>query len=175
MAGLAILPLRCDTRVVRPRRIEPGPGQESVWDYPRPPITVPFEGRVRVVHGGRTVVDTRRAIRVLETSQPPAFYVPADDIDTGRLTPSDHSTWCEWKGEAQYWQLDDVDDAAWSYPRPNPEFTAITDHFAFYAQKVDECWVDDERVAPNAGNFYGGWITSAVVGPFKGGPGTHGW
>jgi uncharacterized protein (DUF427 family) len=160
---------------MRPERIEPGPGQESVWDYPRPPAVVPFTGRVQVIHGGRVVADTRAAVRVLETSQPPAFYLPPADIDLARLSRSASSSWCEWKGHATYWQLDDVPDAAWSYPSPTAAFTAIADHLAFYAQKVDECWVDDEQVQPNPGNFYGGWITSSVVGPFKGGPGTRGW
>lgn len=160
---------------MRPQRIEPGPGQESVWDYPRPPAVVPFAGRVRVVHAGRLVADTVAAVRVLETSQPPAFYLPAADVDLGRLHPSAATTWCEWKGAATYWRLDDVADAAWSYPDPSPAFAAIRGHLAFYAQKVDECWVGDERVQPNLGNFYGGWITSTVVGPFKGTPGTMGW
>jgi uncharacterized protein (DUF427 family) len=160
---------------MRPERIEPGPSQESVWDYPRPPAVAPFTGRVQVIHGGRVVADTRAAVRVLETSQPPAFYLPPADIDLTRLSRSASSSWCEWKGRATYWQLDDVPDAAWSYPSPTAAFTAIADHLAFYAQKVDECWVDDEQVQPNPGNFYGGWITSSVVGPFKGGPGTQGW
>jgi uncharacterized protein (DUF427 family) len=160
---------------MRPQRIEPGPGQESVWDYPRPPAVVPFTGRVRVVHAGRVVADTAAAVRVLETSQPPAFYLPAADIDLTRLRRSTSSTWCEWKGAATYWQLDDIADAAWSYADPSPPFAAIRNHFAFYAQKVDECWVGDELVQPNPGNFYGGWITSGVVGPFKGAAGTLGW
>ncbi|MGB8861894.1 MAG: DUF427 domain-containing protein [Ilumatobacteraceae bacterium] len=158
-----------------PRRIEPKPGQESVWDYPRPPAVVPFIGRVRVVHGGRTVADTVAAVRVLETSQPPAFYFPVGDVDTTRLRASPTSTWCEWKGSARYWHLDHLADAAWSYPHPTSPFVAITDHLAFYAQKVDECWVDDERVLPNPGHFYGGWITTSVVGPFKGGAGSSNW
>ena len=160
---------------MRPTRIEPGEGQESVWDYPRPPAVVPFIGRVRVVHGGRVVADTTSAVRVLETSQPPAFYVPPGAIDMARLTRTPSRSWCEWKGGATYWQLDDVVDAAWSYATPTPAFQTITDHLAFYAQKVDECWVDDELVLPNPGNFYGGWITSRVVGPFKGDVGTLGW
>lgn len=160
---------------MRPQRIEPGPGQESVWDYPRPPAVVPFAGRVRVVHGGRVVADTLAAVRVLETSQPPAFYLPPADIDMTRLRRTSSTTWCEWKGAATYWQLDDVADVAWSYGRPTAGFEAIRDHLAFYAQRVDECWVDDELVLPNPGNFYGGWITSTVVGPFKGSPGTMGW
>lgn len=163
------------TSNMRPQRIEPGPGQESVWDYPRPPAVLPFLGRVRVVHAGRVVADTASAWRVLETSQPPAFYLPAGDIDLERLRPSLATTWCEWKGSAAYWQLDDIADAAWSYATPTPAFTPIAGHFAFYAQKVDECWVGDELVQPNPGNFYGGWITSGVVGPFKGAPGTQGW
>jgi uncharacterized protein (DUF427 family) len=136
---------------------------------------VPFGGRVRVVHAGRVVADTRRSVRVLETSQPPAFYLPPADVDLSRLTRTSGSTWCEWKGAATYWQLDEEPEVAWSYAAPTSGFVAITDHLAFYAQKVDECWVDDEQVQPNPGNFYGGWITSHVVGPFKGGPGTLGW
>ncbi|MEN9645875.1 MAG: hypothetical protein RL238_2544 [Actinomycetota bacterium] len=146
-----------------------------MWDYPRPPAVVPFEGMVRVVHAGREVARTTRAVRVLETSQPPAFYLPPDDVDLTRLTRSSGSSWCEWKGPATYWQLDGQPDVAWSYERPTPGFEAIRGHLAFYAQKVDECWVDDELVQPNPGNFYGGWITSRVVGPFKGAPGTLGW
>lgn len=164
-----------DTLDMRPQPIEPGPGQESVWAYPRPPIAVPFVGRVRVVHAGAVVADTAAAVRVLETSQPPAFYLAPADVDMDRLRPTASSSWCEWKGVAGYWQLDDIVDVAWSYTRPTAGFEAIADHLAFYAQKVDECWVEDERVQPNPGNFYGGWITSMVVGPFKGAPGTHGW
>lgn len=163
---------------MRPQRIEPGLGQESVWDYPRPPAVVPFLGRVRVVHGGVTIADTSAAIRVLETSQPPAFYLPPGDVDAGLLSPSPSGSWCEWKGQASYWSLqrpEHIADVAWSYPAPTAPFAAITGHFAFYAQRLDECWVDDERVQPNPGSFYGGWITSRVVGPFKGGTGTLGW
>ena len=121
------------------------------------------------------MADTTSAWRVLETSQPPAFYLPPADVDSARLRASPSTTWCEWKGSAEYWQLDDVPDAAWSYAHPTLPFARITGHLAFYAQKVDECWVDDELVWPNPGNFYGGWITSTVVGPFKGAPGTLGW
>lgn len=160
---------------MRIERVEPGPGQESVWDYPRPPIAVPFDGRVRVVHAGHTLADSIAAIRVLETSQPPAFYIPPGDVDFGFLSPTPSRTWCEWKGRASYWQVDDGTEVAWSYPEPTSTFTSITDHLAFYPQEVDECWVDDERVEPNPGTFYGGWITSRVVGPFKGLPGTMHW
>lgn len=109
-----------------------------MWAYPRPPIAVPFVGRVRVVHAGAVVADTIAAIRVLETSQPPAFYLPPADIDMTRLQRTSSRTWCEWKGAATYWQLDDIADVAWSYARPATGFEAITDHLAFYAQKVDE-------------------------------------
>lgn len=164
---------------VRPQRIEPGPGQESVWDYPRPPIAVATHDRVRVVHHGITIADTTRAIRVLETSQPPAFYLPKDDIAMEHLRRTASTTQCEWKGAATYWSLDigdsSVPDAAWSYEAPVPAFATIAGHLAFYARKVDECWVGDERVVANPGSFYGGWITSRVVGPFKGDPGTSHW
>lgn len=151
-----------------------------MWDYPRPPAVQPFIGTVRVVHAGQLLVETTRAIRVLETSQPPAFYLPPADIDMSRLSASSAVSWCEWKGPAAYWTLDadgpnPVADAGWSYPRPTERFEDITDYVALYAQKLDGCWVDDEQVLPNPGMFYGGWITSSVVGPFKGGPGSQGW
>lgn len=163
----------------RPPRIEPGPGQESVWDYPRPPRVERTEARVRVVHLGVVVADTTAAWRVLETSQPPAFYLPPDDVDLSLLRPSGTRTFCEWKGVASYADLEmgdvRVPDACWWYPDPNPAVASIRGHLAFYAQKVDACWVDDEQVQANEGSFYGGWITSRVVGPFKGAPGTLGW
>lgn len=165
---------------MRPKRIEPGPGQESVWDYPRPPRVEPTDAHVVVEHGGIVIADTRRAVRLLETSQPPGFYLPPDDVRTDLLVPSATRTVCEWKGPAAYWHLDlgegrRVQDVAWSYPEPWPGFEAVAGHLAFYPQRVDSCFVDGERVEPNPGSFYGGWITSKVVGPFKGGPGTMGW
>lgn len=165
-------------------RVVPGPSQESVWDYPRPPAVVPCADRVQVVHGGVTIADTTRSIRVLETSQPPAYYLPPEDVATQYLVPSASQTFCEWKGRASYWSLRVngllVPDVAWSYATPAPGFEAIRGYLAFYAQRVDECWVTHpggapERVQPNPGSFYGGWITSRVVGPFKGAPGTQGW
>jgi uncharacterized protein (DUF427 family) len=162
-----------------PERIPPGPGQESVWDYPRPPRVEPTDRRVRVELGDRVVADTTAALRVLETSQPPAFYLPPADVDLDLLRPTSRHTWCEWKGQADYWTVaagDRVAEAAaWSYSRPSPGYEAITDHLAFYPQAMDACWVGDERVRANEGGFYGGWITSDVVGPFKGGPGTMDW
>ena len=155
---------------MRPVRISPGPGQESVWDYPRPPAVEPTSARVRVVHGGVTLADTRAAVRVLETSQPPAFYLPRTDVAAEHLVPGRGRSFCEWKGAATYWTVvvgdGTVVDAAWSYERPTTRFGSIAGHLAFYARLVDECWVDDERVVANPGNFYGGWITSQVVGPF---------
>jgi uncharacterized protein (DUF427 family) len=164
---------------VEPWRIEPGPGQESVWDYPRPPAVAPTDRRVRVVHRGVLIADTRRAIRILETSQPPAFYLPPTDVAVEHLYRTRHRSYCEWKGAASYWAVQVgevvVPDAAWSYELPNRDYAAIAHHLAFYPQKVDQCWVDDELAQPNPGSFYGGWITSDVVGPFKGSPGTSGW
>jgi uncharacterized protein (DUF427 family) len=163
----------------RPARIEPGPGQESVWDYPRPPIAVPSDEHVGVRHRGRVLADTTSAIRVLETSQPPAYYLPLADVDRSLLRDSSRRTHCEWKGVAHYFDLvvddDQVPDAAWTYPSPTPRFAVLVDHLAVYPQRVDECTVDGERVAANDGDFYGGWVTSRVVGPFKGAPGTLGW
>ena len=164
---------------MRPVRIEPGPGQESVWDYPRPPALVDSTQRIRVVHAGVVLADSTASIRILETSQPPAYYLPPADVDLAALQPSTSRTLCEWKGTASYWSVraggPTVTDAAWTYASPTPRFAPITGFFAFYAQRLDECWVDDERVIANPGSFYGGWITSRVVGPFKGDPGTSGW
>jgi len=174
--------------MARPRRVEPGPGQESVWDYPRPPRAERTDSLVRVEHRGVTVAETTSAWRVLETSQPPAYYLPPEDVATELLRPAALQTFCEWKGMAAYADLvvpsdpggtggtnDVVAEAAWCYPDPVPAFAAIRDHWAFYAQRVDACFVDGERVQANEGGFYGGWITSRVVGPFKGGAGTRGW
>lgn len=153
--------------------------RESVWDYPRPPAVVPCPARVTVEHGNVVVADSDRALRVLETSHPPVFYLPPDDIGAGLLLPSRRGTRCEWKGDAVYWHLRvgglTVTDAAWSYPDPSPGFAALRGYVAFYPSKVDRCTVAGEVVTPQPGDFYGGWITSTVTGPFKGGPGTTGW
>lgn len=164
--------------MLRPQRIEPGPGQESVWDYPRPPRLEETTAHLRVEHRGVVVAETTRALRVLETSQPPAFYLPPADVDRSLLRPAALSTWCEWKGAASYADLvhgdEVVAEAAWWYAEPTAGFEPLRDHLAFYAQKLD-CFVDGEPVTANAGSFYGGWITSKVVGPFKGAPGTSFW
>lgn len=153
---------------------------ESVWDYPRPPRVEPTDRRIRVVHRGRVIVDTTRAVRVLETSHPPAYYVPLEDVVAGVVEPVRGSgTVCEWKGVATY--VDVVVDgirterAGWGYPAPRAGYEELVGRVAFYAQSLDECWVDEERVAPQQGSFYGGWITSDLVGPYKGAPGTAGW
>jgi uncharacterized protein (DUF427 family) len=161
------------------RRIDPGPGQESVWDYPRPPRLEPSTRLVRVTFNGEVVALTERAIRVLETSHPPVFYIPPEDVKMKLLERSSRSSFCEWKGKARYHTIKVGDrqspDAAWSYPEPSEMFEAIRDHLAFYPSRVDECTVDGEVVRSQPGDFYGGWITSEVVGPFKGDPGTMVW
>lgn len=160
------------------RRIEPGPGQESVWDYPRPPAVRPEPRSIRIEHGGQTLASTQRAIAVLETSHPPVYMIPRADCDMGRLTQNHRSTTCEFKGRAVYFDLQGdgpVRDVAWSYPEPARGYQDIAGHLAFYASRVDACFVGDERVQAQAGDFYGGWITKRIVGPFKGGAGTWGW
>jgi uncharacterized protein (DUF427 family) len=153
--------------------------QESVWDYPRPPRVEPTSKRIQVVLNGVTIADTTRALRVLETSHPPVYYIPSADIKVEYLAATARHTFCEFKGEASYWtiRLNDkvAENAAWSYQAPAPGYEAIKNHLAFYPGRVDACFVDGERVTPQEGDFYGGWITSDIVGPFKGGPGTWGW
>ena len=153
---------------------------ESVWDYPRPPRVEPVIERVRVVVAGVTVADTTRALRVLETSHPPTYYLPPQDVRRDLFAPGRRgASVCEWKGTAAYHTLvlpdRRVEDVAWSYPQPTAAFASIRDHLAFYPDRVDEAWVGDERATAQAGGFYGGWITSWVRGPFKGEPGTLGW
>lgn len=162
------------------RALTPGPGQESCWDYPRPPVCVPSDRLVTVRLGDHLIARSRRAIRVLETSHPPTWYVPAGDVDGAALRPSRApSTICEFKGRAEYLDVSDgagrlVRAGAWRYPAPREGFEAIAGCVAFAARDL-ECRVDGERVTPQEGRFYAGWITRDVVGPFKGGPGTLGW
>ena len=156
--------------------IEPGPGQESVWDYPRPPIAKRDARTVEVRDGRRVVASTDRAFRIMETASPPTFYIPPVDVNTEVLVPASGSSVCEWKGAARYWALasDPSKPIGWSYPRPRARFDMIKGHFSFYPGRI-ECLVDGERVRPQPGHFYGGWITDDVVGPFKGEPGTGHW
>ena len=153
--------------------------QESVWNYPRPPIAEPTTKRCRVKFAGELVADSRRAIRVLETSHPPVYYIPRADVREDLLIPSSSRTSCEFKGVASYWSLwvggKLSAEAAWSYDSPPPSFEAIRGHLAFYAGRVDACYVDEERVQAQPGEFYGGWVTSDIIGPFKGRPGSETW
>ena len=152
---------------------------EHVADYPRPPRLERDSRRVQVVLGGQTILDTTAAWRVLETTHPPSFYLPMDAFAPGSLVPSPRGSFCEWKGNANYWTVQGggkvARDAAWGYPDPSPAFLPIRGHVALYAGSMDACFVGGEKVVPQEGGFYGGWITSELVGPFKGGPGTMFW
>lgn len=159
--------------------IPPQPGQESVWDYPRPPACEPSDRHVVIEFADIILADTTRAYRVLETSHPPVYYVPPDDIQMQYLEITTRSTFCEWKGHARYYTLSVGDraelNAAWFYPDPTPSFAAMRNYIAFYPSKMDRCTLDGEAVQAQPGDFYGGWITQDVVGPFKGGLGSWGW
>jgi uncharacterized protein (DUF427 family) len=154
--------------------------QESVWDYPRPPRLELCPEPIRVLAAGLVLADTRRALRILETSHPPTYYLPPEDVRMDWLIPNPQRSFCEYKGLAHYWDLalpgHPVRAAvAWSYLDPTPAYADLSQFLAFYPSRVDECWVGDERVRPQEGDFYGGWLTSNLTGPFKGGPGTRGW
>lgn len=166
-----------------PNRIAPGPGQESVWDYPRPPRVEETSKHIEIIFNGEVIADTRRAKRILETSHPPSYYIPPEDVRVKEFFKpgwSGKSFFCEWKGAANYYTIEvngkRAENAAWFYPNPTGrQFTAIKNHIAVYPDRMDECLVDGERVTPQSGQFYGGWITKDIVGPFKGEPGTMGW
>ncbi len=162
-----------------PRRVEPGAGQESVWDYPRPPRVQGSDEVVEVVLGAVVVAWTTRALRVLETSHPPTYYLPEASFADGVLRPATGTTYCEFKGTASYFDLvaagRTASRAAWTYRQPSPGFAALVGHVAVMPGLVDRCTVDGEVVVPQAGGFYGGWITSRVAGPFKGEPDTRDW
>ena len=162
-----------------PRPDTPGPGQESVWDYPRPPRLERFRGLVTVEFAGEVIASTDRAWRVLETSHPPTDYLPREAFADSVLRDAPGQSWCEWKGQARYFDIVAgamiASKAAWSYSTPTPDFEPITDAVAVMAAQMDRCTVNGETAVAQPGGFYGGWITSGVVGPFKGGPGTAGW
>jgi uncharacterized protein (DUF427 family) len=163
-----------------PRERElPDPGQESVWDYPRPPRLEPAGVRIEIVLGGVPVVSTDAALRVLETSHPPTYYLPESDFAPGSLRPAGGGSFCEWKGQAAYYDVVAggvvAERAGWTYPAPTPPYEALAGHVAVYAAPMDRCTVDGEVARPQPGGFYGGWVTSKVVGPFKGMPGTQFW
>lgn len=162
------------------KKIPPGPGQESVWDYPRPPKLEAFSGSIRMIHQGIVLVETNRSMRVLETSHPPVYYIPPSDVQMDYFLPNpSRSSFCEWKGMAKYydlnWEGKRIPQVAWYYPNPSKNFMALADHLAFYPSRFDGCYVNDEQVQAQEGDFYGGWITSNIVGPFKGASGTWGW
>jgi uncharacterized protein (DUF427 family) len=149
---------------------------ERVADYPRPPRLEPCSRHVRVEVFGRVFCDTHTSLRVLETFHPPTFYLPPEAVDTSLLEPAPGSSFCEWKGVARYFNLMAPERgerrrrAVWSYDRPTPAFTALAGWFALYPAAAEGCWVDGEAVVPQPGGFYGGWITSGLIGPFKGDP-----
>ncbi len=163
----------------RPVPIPPQPGQESVWDYPRPAVLEPTDKHIQIICNDIVLADTRQAMRVLETSHPPTYCIPAVDIKLEYLIETPKQTQCEWKGRCRYYDVKIGDryiqQAAWLYFAPTPNFKAIHTHYSFYPALMDACYVNDELVTPQPGQFYGGWITSDVVGPFKGEPGTMGW
>lgn len=156
----------------------PGPGQESVWDFPRPPRLVADHRHVEVRVGDIIVAQSTRAVRILETASPPTFYLPPASVQTNLLVPTAGTSQCEWKGVASYFDVvvgsTRIEAAAWTYPHPFPEYEALRDHVSFYPGRI-ECLVGTERVAPQSGAFYGGWVTSELVGPFKGEPGSEDW
>lgn len=160
-------------------RPDPGPEQESVWDYPRPPALEPEKRRIRIVFNDTILADTTDALRVLETSHPPVYYLPPADVAMEHLQQESRSSMCEFKGRAVYYTVTVGDrsarQAAWAYPNPTDRYTDLADHLAFYPSKMDACYVGEEQARAQEGDFYGGWITDDIVGPFKGGPGTIGW
>jgi uncharacterized protein (DUF427 family) len=162
-----------------PLALTPGPGQRSVWDFPRPPAIETVSDRVLVEFGGGIIADTIRAVRVCETASPPAYYLPFADVAPGVLIPCPGGSFCEWKGRARYWSVvtpsREEKRAAWSYSNPTDAFAALADHVAFYAGRLDRCRVGRHLVVPQPGGFYGGWITPEFTGPFKGEPGTTHW
>ena len=153
--------------------------REDVWSYPRPPAIEPVTLAIRIVFAGRTIATTEAAYRVLETSHPPVYYLPLAAFRDCSIEAAAGSSFCEWKGMARYWSLRAggrlAEACAWSYPQPDPAFAALRDHLAVYAGRMDRCFVGDEQVTAQPGGFYGGWITGALKGPFKGVPGSAGW
>jgi uncharacterized protein (DUF427 family) len=161
------------------KRIKPKAGQESVWDYPRPPRLESFNGHIRIVYNSEIILDTQEAYRILETSHPPTYYVPVSQFRKDLLRINQSTSFCEFKGMAAYYDLQvhgkTAKKAAWHYPNPKTKYHALKDHVSVYAHLMDACLVNDELVDAQQGSFYGGWITTNIVGPFKGAPGTWGW
>lgn len=157
----------------------PAPGQESVWDYPRPPRLEDSTKHIEILFNEVMLADTHRAKRVLETSHPPVYYIPPEDIRMEYLRQTPRSSFCEWKGMAGYYAIaigeQVADNAAWFYADPTPDFLSLKDYVAFYPSRMQACHIDGELVTSQPGDFYGGWITKDIIGPFKGAPGTWGW
>ncbi|WP_315762700.1 DUF427 domain-containing protein [Sphingomonas sp. Y38-1Y] len=164
---------------MRPTPVPVGPGQESVWTYPRPAIAEPTMRHLVVRHRGVTIAETRAGIRTLETSHPPSYYFPRGDVATALLRPATHRSLCEWKGQARYFDVhvegEAIVEGAWSYAQPTRAFAMLAGHIAFYPHLFDTCLVDGKRAVAQPGGFYGGWVTADLAGPFKGGPGTQFW
>jgi len=165
---------------MRPPAPDPtGPGQESVWDYPRPAVAQPSARHIRIEHRGIVLADTRHTVRTLETSHPPSYYLPPSAIAMTALHQTTGGSFCEWKGQAIYYDViiggERLPAVAWSYPAPTAPFAALRGYVAFYAAPFDGCFIDGERVVPQPGGFYGGWITSDIIGPFKGVAGSRFW
>ncbi|MEO1256217.1 MAG: DUF427 domain-containing protein [Bacteroidota bacterium] len=160
-------------------KIKPKPGQESVWDYPRPPAIEKVSKHIRVVFNEEPILDTNQSFRILETSHPPTYYLPKFSFKEGVLLRTKKASFCEFKGMAHYYDLvfngKEVKSGAWGYDQPTSPYEALKDHVCLYAQFMDACYINDERVIPQPGGFYGGWITNDIVGPFKGESGTWGW
>lgn len=165
--------------MMKPTPIPPQLGQESVWDYPRPAVLEDTDKHLKVIFNGMVLAETNRGKRVLETSHPPVYYFPPEDIKLEYLMESPRKGWCEWKGGYQYYDISigdrQVNSGCWRYIVPTPNFVTLQDYYGFFANLMDACYVNDERVTPQPGEFYGGWITADIVGPFKGSPGTMGW
>lgn len=157
----------------------PKEGQESVWDYPRPPRIEDFGKKIKIIFGGEVIAETTHAKRVLETSHPPVYYIPPEDVKKEFLSSAENHSFCEWKGSASYCHLSIGEKTAryacWYYPEPVENFKELKNYMAFYAGKMDECTIDGEQVIPQPGKFYGGWITKNIVGPFKGQEGSENW
>ncbi|ACK66101.1 protein of unknown function DUF427 [Rippkaea orientalis PCC 8801] len=164
---------------MKPTPIPPKPGQESVWDYPRPAILQDTDKHLKIICNGVVLAETRKGKRVLETSHPPCYYFPPEDVKLEHLIETQKQSVCEWKGRCRYYDIKIgeryIKSAAWAYLDTTPNFATLKGYYSFYGSLMDTCYVNDELVTPQAGDFYGGWITSDIVGPFKGEPGTWGW
>ncbi len=153
--------------------------KENVWDYPRPPALEKITNEIKIIFNNEILAQSTNSYRILETSHPPVYYIPVEDVKQEFLKPTEGTSFCEWKGIASYYDVQVKEKlakkVAWDYPKPTKRYIAIKNHIAFYAEPMDACYVDEEKVIPQPGNFYGGWITKNLVGPFKGTPGSLQW